>query len=47
MGLLSKVRQELGNKKGVKRFHLLISLIICVVITGDDPVTSPIGIGTL
>ena len=42
-----KVRQELGKKKGVKKFDFLNSLIIRVARTGDDPVTSPIVIGTL
>ena len=39
-GLLSKVRQDSGKKKGIRRFYLPNSLIFSVARTGDDPATS-------
>ena len=42
MGLLSKVRQDSGKKKGIKRFYLPNSLIFSVARAGHDPATFPI-----
>jgi hypothetical protein len=41
-GLLSKVRQDFGKKKGIKRFYLLNSLSFTVARAGHDPATFPI-----
>jgi len=40
MGLLSKVRQDSGKKKGVKNFYLPNSLSFTVARAGHDPATS-------